>query len=442
MKIYGDLLTRFDTVEDIISIVKSSMTMKKPVAFSLEGEWGRGKTWIVDRVAEALMGIDLSQENKPKAKAIDSGDLLVFKYNAWEKDYYTEPLLAILITIINQLNKELLLENIVKAEISMLFNETKDILEEALRAISKRVIGIDVVDIGKHGLEVFKEVKEKSKIELETDCEENNIERDIQVVVKALERLSKLTPIVFIVDELDRCMPEHAIKTLERLHHIFGKIDPSVTIISVNENQLRNTVKQMFGEKISFESYLRKFVDFRIALDAGNADWEELQSKLKDFFNLFNETGDSNLHNELLSNFCEKTTAREFERACNNAMLCHSLMGKDTKHLSQDCAMAEIMLFVCKLAIEKENSRANVIPVYGNTADTKLGKYIKNHFAKVKSKAVLHLSKSLDVIHYICMKALLTESEFEQHCVAAPLPLVGIIDEYYDAYIRYYKLIK
>ena len=135
MKIYGDLLTRNDTVEDIISIVKSSMTMKRPVAFSLEGEWGRGKTWIVDRVAEALMGNDLSQENKPKTKAIDSGDYLVFKYNAWEKDYYAEPLLAILITIINQLNKELLLENIVKAEISVLFEETKDILEEALTTI-------------------------------------------------------------------------------------------------------------------------------------------------------------------------------------------------------------------------------------------------------------------------------------------------------------------
>ena len=442
MKIYGDFLTRLDTVENIIAIVESSIAMKKPVTFSIEGDWGRGKTWIVDRVTDGLMGIDLSQANNPKVKKIDSGDVLVFKYNAWEKDYYTEPLLAILITIINQLNKELLLENIVKAEISALYDETKDILEDALRAISKRVIGIDVVDIGMRGIEVVKKVKSKSKIEIATDCEENNIERDIKIVVKALERLSKLTPIVFIVDELDRCLPEHAVKTLERLHHIFAKINPSVTIISVNEHQLRNTVKQMFGDDISFESYLRKFVDFRLTLDAGSADWEELQSKLKDFFNLFDETGDTNLHNELLSSFCEKMTAREFERACNNAMLCHSLVGKDTKHLSKDCAMAEIMLFVCKIAIEKENNRANIVPVYANSANTKLGKYIRVHFGKVSSRPFLQLSKSLEVIYYICMKGLLTKDEFEKHCNVSGTNLLVIIDDYYDAYIRYYKLIK
>ena len=117
-------------------------------------------------------------------------------------------------------------------------------------------------------------------------------------------------------------------------------------------------------------------------------------------------------------------------------------MGKDTKHLSQDCAMAEIMLFVCKLAIEKENSRANIIPIYSNDGETMLGKYLKAHFKKVPRQSVLHVSKSLDVIHYICMKALLTESEFEKQCIASLLPLVGIIDDYYDAYIRYYKLIK
>ena len=442
MKIYGDFLTRLDTVENIIAIVESSIAMKKPVTFSIEGDWGRGKTWIVDRVADGLMGIDLSQANNPKVKKIDSGDVLVFKYNAWEKDYYTEPLLAILITIINQLNKELLLENIVKAEISALYDETKDILEDALRAISQRVIGIDVVDIGKRGIQVAKKVKAKSKIEVVTDCEENNIERDIKIVVKALERLSQLTPIVFIVDELDRCLPEYAVKTLERLHHIFAKINPSVTIISVNEHQLKNTVKQMFGEDISFESYLRKFVDFRLALDAGSADQEELQTKLKDFFNLFDETGDTNLHNELLSSFCEKMTAREFERACNNAMLCHSLAGKDTKHLSKDCAMAEIMLFVCKIAIEKEKSRGNIVPVYANDANTKLGKYIRVHFSKVPSRTLLQLSKSRDVIHYICMKGLLTADEFEKHCNVLVNSLLGMIDDYYDTYIRYYKMIK
>ena len=338
--------------------------------------------------------------------------------------------------------KELALENIVKGELSVLYDETKDILEEALRAISKRVIGIDVVDIGKHGVEVFKKVKAKSKLEIGTECGENNIEADILKVVKSLERLSKLTPIVFIVDELDRCLPEHAIKTLERLHHIFGKINPSITIISINEKQLKNTVKQMFGTEISFESYLRKFVDFRISLDAGNMDSSELQIKLKDFYELFDETGDCKLRDELLGNICCLMTAREFERACNNAMLCHSLVGKNTKNLSRDCATAEIVLFVCKIAIEKEDGRASIVPVYGNDPKTKLGKYIKNQFKKIPRQALLQMKKSEELVYYICMKGLLTEEEYNQHCKVSPTSLLGMIDTYYDEYMRYYKMIK
>ena len=37
-----------------------------------------------------------------------------------------------------------------------------------------------------------------------------------------LEEQSKDVTIVVVVDELDRCLPEYAIKVLERLHHIFG----------------------------------------------------------------------------------------------------------------------------------------------------------------------------------------------------------------------------
>ena len=45
-----------------------------------------------------------------------------------------------------------------------------------------------------------------------------------KVVKKAREELSKLAEdqtLVIVVDELDRCLPDYAIKILERLHHLF-----------------------------------------------------------------------------------------------------------------------------------------------------------------------------------------------------------------------------
>ena len=441
-KIYGDLLTRSKTVEDIVAIVNSCANMKKSMTFSVEGEWGRGKTWVIQKVTDSLNGIDLTKEQQTKTKKKCNGDYLVFTYNAWEKDYYAEPLFGMLITIINQLNKELILENILKAELATLYKETKNILEECLRAISMRIIGVDIVDLGKHGVGIIKNVNSKSRISLETDCAENNVEKDIQLVVKVLDRLAKTTPIIFIVDELDRCMPNHAVKTLERLHHIFGKIDSSVTIIAVNEKQLRKTVEQMFGADIPFESYLRKFVDFRINLDSGNADTVELQNKLKHFLDLFGEPIDDSSLKEILTSLCGLMTAREFEKVCNNALLCHQLSAVKTISFPKECAIAEIMLFACKIAIEKEGGRANIVPIFANEPKTKIAKFIKAFFNRVPSNSIISLSNSFQLTHYICMMGLLTKEEIKRYTINTLTSLESEILNYYYEYIRYYKMLK
>ena len=442
VKIFGDYLSRTQAITDIVSIVKSCVETQKPTTFSIEGEWGKGKTWTVEQIADLLEGRDLTvAKNDSKNKKCNE-EFLVFRYNAWEKDYYDEPLLAILITLINQLNKQLVLDNIIKGELTALYEITKEILEKSLKTISKRVIGIDVVDLGKRGFQIFKKAKKAAKINMEADCSENNIEKDINTVVKALNMLSEKIPIVFIVDELDRCLPEHTVKTLERLHHVFGKVASSVTIISVNEAQLKTTVQKMFGNDIPFESYLRKFVDFRITLDAGRADTDELQNKLASFLSLFSEEGDSTACREIITNLCEKMTPRDFEKVCSNAMLCHSLTGKETAKFPKDYAVAELILFACKIAIEKENSRAAVVPVYGNTAKSKLGKYLNDFFNQMPRRTPVSLSNPIARIRYICMKGLLTPDEMEREYRLYVTMNMADIEDFYNEYIRYYKLIK
>lgn len=441
-KIFGDYLNRNQTVTDVVAIVKSCLATKKPTTFSIEGEWGKGKTWIVEQVADLLEGYDLTVAKKQSKNKKSSSDFLVFRYNAWEKDYYDEPLLAILITLINQLNKQLVLDNIIKGELIALYELTKDILEEELRLISTRIIGIDIVNFGKRGFQIFQKSKKAAKLKTADDYSENNIESDINMVVKALNNLSAKKPIVFIVDELDRCLPEHAIKTLERLHHIFGKIDSSVTIISVNEAQLKTTVEKMFGNNIPFESYLRKFVDFRMSLNSGNVDIEEIQSKLNSFFCLFGENGDKQVCKDIIENLCGNMTARDFEKICNNAMLCHNLVGQETTNFSKDFALAELMLFASKIAIEKGNSRADIIPIYGNEATSKLGKYLKTFLKKLPPKPQICLANSNERICYICIKGLLTPDEIKKYYPMNVTADMTDIDSYYDAYIRYYKLIK
>ena len=441
MKIYGDHLNRIQTVEDIIQIIKECTAKENPTTFSVEGEWGRGKTWLIDKVESALRGIDISSADGVMMSKHSDKEYLVFKYNAWEKDYYNEPLLAILITLVNQLNKELFWDNLLKSELKVLYDETKETLEEALRSISKRVIGVDVVNIGKQSIQIFKKVKEKAKIELDASYSEN-IEKDIKTVVMALNRLSKQVSIVFVVDALDRCIPSHSIKTLERLHHIFGKVQSTVTVISVNEKQLKNTVELMFGKNISFETYMRKFLDFRINLNAGYADVDELHVKLEKYFSLFMIEGDKSLQDEIISNVCGFMTAREFETVYKNAMTCHNLVGKSSCSFSRDCALAEILLFACKIAIEKENSRASIMPMYGNTPQTNLGLYIKGFLRNMIRNMYLDLAKPIDLILYICANGLEIINEMQITYGMEDTDLLQEIECFYKEYTKFYKLIK
>lgn len=67
---------------------------------------------------------------------------------------------------------------------------------------------------------------------------------------------------VFIIDELDRCRPDYAIKTLEVIKHFFNI--PNINfIIGVDRKQIESTVKVLYGANIdnNCDEYLRKFID-------------------------------------------------------------------------------------------------------------------------------------------------------------------------------------
>lgn len=62
---------------------------------------------------------------------------------------------------------------------------------------------------------------------------------------------------------------DYAIKVLERLHHLLKGIPNITVIIAIDQKQLENSVKQIFGEKTEASQYLKKFIDFTLKLDKG-----------------------------------------------------------------------------------------------------------------------------------------------------------------------------
>ena len=72
-------------------------------------------------------------------------------------------------------------------------------------------------------------------------------------------------PIVVFVDELDRCRPDFAVRTIERIKHFFD-VPGIVFVLLLNQRQLAAAVEGLYGPKVNAEAYLAKFIPLSLTL--------------------------------------------------------------------------------------------------------------------------------------------------------------------------------
>lgn len=256
-----DLLDREMFVDQVIKIIDLNSNNKKSIRFAINGGWGVGKSFVLDRIENRLE--DMPSEETGLNK------YLVFHYNCWEYDYYEEPLVAIVASMLDTIDeKENLIPTETKAKIKGFLKAVGSaLLIKANEAIEKKT-GFNPQEV----IDVITDAKESSaeKIEEEHKYDSNFIfKATLKKLQETLKLLSEDKTIVFVVDELDRCLPEYSIKVLERLHHIFEKSSNIQVVLSIDKTQLEHTIKTIFGEKTETERYLSKFINFEIKLDEG-----------------------------------------------------------------------------------------------------------------------------------------------------------------------------
>lgn len=73
-------------------------------------------------------------------------------------------------------------------------------------------------------------------------------------------------PLVFVIDELDRCRPTFALSVIERMKHFFA-VDGVIFVVVTNITQLEKSVNHTYGD-VDAKTYLQKFFHIRTSLDA------------------------------------------------------------------------------------------------------------------------------------------------------------------------------
>lgn len=80
-------------------------------------------------------------------------------------------------------------------------------------------------------------------------------------------------PLVFIIDELDRCRPPFALSVIERIKHLFS-VEGVCFVLVTHLPQLETAVQGAYGPNIDAASYLQKFYQVRANLPT-QSEWRE-----------------------------------------------------------------------------------------------------------------------------------------------------------------------
>lgn len=216
---------------------------------ALNNKWGEGKTEFI-RMWKAYLEME------------ERGFQTIY-FNAWEHDFNRDPLTALLSELKElKIGKEKDFKSLLKYGAKF----SKALVPTILSAILEKHIDSKTIK------EAFQELsKEAAQIFEEEVNEYANKKKGLEEFKKELETyVSKLEkkPLVFFIDELDRCNPKYAVEFLEIIKHFFS-VPGIVFVLSIDKVNLINSVRGYFGSQdLDGNEYLRRFIDLEYSLPA------------------------------------------------------------------------------------------------------------------------------------------------------------------------------
>lgn len=220
---------------------------------AINNKWGTGKTTFV----------------KMWQQQLNNKGFKTLYFNAWENDFENGALTALMseLSSLQEKNTKILFKKVLE-KVAVL---SKSALPILLKAAIAKHLDKEVLK------ELFEGVSDDANELLQSQIKEYTSKKEgIKEFKASLEEFVKKSssdkPIVFIIDELDRCRPDYAVDVLEKVKHFFG-VPGIVFVLSVDKIQLGNAVRGVYGsDRMNADEYLRRFIDLEYAIPEPNTE--------------------------------------------------------------------------------------------------------------------------------------------------------------------------
>jgi hypothetical protein len=244
-----DLLNNEAIAKTIVRLIEE--TVDSAVTIGVHGDWGAGKSSVLEMVEKAYP---------------DDGDVLCLKFSGWQFQGFEDAKIALIEGVVNGLIEKRSLTTKAALEVKRILKSV-DWLKVAKKGgglaltafTGIPLVGLDdlvgsAVDYVKN-LAMDKDAREAAIKSIEDFKKEKDDEpagrnvpteiREFREAYKELIKKAGIRRLVVLIDDLDRCLPQTAIETLEAIR-LFVLWDKTAFIVGADEGMIEIAVRDHF----------------------------------------------------------------------------------------------------------------------------------------------------------------------------------------------------
>ena len=190
------------------------------------------------------------------------------EFNAWENDFSENSLICLSSELLEEIRSLDTTENGVLGLVGKIENKVNEISQRELVSGALRIVS----SIHPTFKQFVEEITNSAESPKKKNWKFTTKKKAIAELKVCLQNLANSIfegcrdkPLIFVIDELDRCRPSYAVELLEVAKHIFA-VDHIVFVLAINRTQLAHSIRAYYGHDFDGDGYLKRFfdIDFRL----------------------------------------------------------------------------------------------------------------------------------------------------------------------------------